>query len=53
MTDVELLPMSLSRPRLLMKKAWQECIDTFGRSNVVIVSNASGTRDDPGGLEVC
>lgn len=35
-----------------VQDAWQECLKTFGRENVVIVSNATGTRSDPVGLEV-
>lgn len=28
------------------KEAWKECIDTFSKENVLIVSNSAGTRDD-------
>ncbi|KAF8305928.1 hypothetical protein DL93DRAFT_2089147 [Clavulina sp. PMI_390] len=31
--------------------AWRQCLRTFGKENVVIVSNATGTRSDPGYLE--
>jgi phosphatidylglycerophosphatase GEP4 len=32
--------------------AWQECLDTFGDGNVIIVSNSAGTYLDAGGIQV-
>ncbi|KAF8627625.1 hypothetical protein AX15_004322 [Amanita polypyramis BW_CC] len=34
-----------------IKNAWDECSETFGEGNVVIVSNSAGTRGDPGGIQ--
>ncbi|KAI5988154.1 HAD phosphatase [Pisolithus albus] len=34
-----------------LQDSWQECREVFGESNVLIVSNSAGTRDDPGGIQ--
>ncbi|KAA1470429.1 HAD-superfamily phosphatase [Dentipellis sp. KUC8613] len=34
-----------------LQDAWQECRQTFGKDNVLIVSNSAGTHLDPGGLQ--
>ncbi|EPQ55215.1 HAD phosphatase [Gloeophyllum trabeum ATCC 11539] len=34
-----------------LQGAWKECRDTFGRENVLVVSNSAGTRQDPGGIQ--
>ncbi|CEP13365.1 hypothetical protein [Parasitella parasitica] len=28
------------------KEAWKECVETFSKENVIIVSNSAGTKDD-------
>lgn len=33
-----------------LEKSYQECLDTFGRDNVLIVSNSAGSSSDPGGV---
>ena len=35
-----------------LREAWPALIKTFGRENVLIVSNSAGTRDDAGFLQV-
>lgn len=35
-----------------LREAWPALIRTFGRENVLIVSNSAGTRDDAGFLQV-
>ncbi|KAK0459093.1 mitochondrial PGP phosphatase-domain-containing protein [Desarmillaria tabescens] len=34
-----------------LKTAWQECRETFGEGNVIIVSNSAGTHLDAGGIQ--
>jgi len=34
------------------QKAWDQCLQTFGPGNVLIVSNSAGTRDDAGEIQV-
>ncbi|KAI0310855.1 mitochondrial PGP phosphatase-domain-containing protein [Amylostereum chailletii] len=35
-----------------VKDAWDDCLSTFGPSNVLIVSNSAGTSLDPGNFQV-
>ncbi|KAK0212444.1 mitochondrial PGP phosphatase-domain-containing protein [Desarmillaria ectypa] len=34
-----------------LKTAWQECRETFGEGNVIVVSNSAGTHLDAGGIQ--
>ncbi|KAK0486225.1 mitochondrial PGP phosphatase-domain-containing protein [Armillaria novae-zelandiae] len=34
-----------------LKYAWQECRETFGEGNVIVVSNSAGTHLDAGGIQ--
>ncbi|EKM81170.1 hypothetical protein AGABI1DRAFT_72020 [Agaricus bisporus var. burnettii JB137-S8] len=34
-----------------LESAWTECHKTFGKGNVIIVSNSAGTHTDPGGIQ--
>lgn len=36
----------------ISKEAWQECRETFGPGNVLIVSNTAGSHLDVGEIEV-
>ena len=35
-----------------MQDAWDDCRETFGEGNVIIVSNSAGAWVDPGGIQV-
>lgn len=35
-----------------LSASWEECKRVFGRDNILIVSNSSGTRKDPLGVDV-
>ena len=37
---------------MIIKGAWEECHQVFGKENILVVSNSAGTRLDPGGIQV-
>ena len=37
---------------MIIKGAWEECRQVFGKENILVVGNSAGTRLDPGGIQV-